>query len=124
MTKTTTVAYFIDDNIRKCGKTTRQITGEVGFISLDMIKMIQKGVTKVPLHKVGPIADAIEVDPLYLFSLVMQEYYPETYDSLSRVLKGLELTEDELRFMRTFRRMQEEEKETKSRRPKRKVEVS
>jgi hypothetical protein len=110
MAKTTTVAYFINESIRKCGKTHRQITGEVGFISLDMIPSIAKGTEKVPLHKVGPIADAIGVDPLYLFSLVMQEDFPETYDSLCPILKGLELTEEEMRFLRTFRKMQEEEK--------------
>lgn len=118
MTKTTTVANFINESIRKSGKTHRQITGIVGFLGLDMIPRIAKGTERVPLHKVGPIADALGVDPLYLFSLVMQEYYPETYDSLSRVLKGLELTEDELKFLRTLRRMEEENNEAKPLRPR------
>ena len=110
MKRDTTVAHFINENIRKCGKTQRQITGEVGFISLNMMTMLKQGTTKVPLHKVGPIAEALEVDPLYLFSLVMQEYYPETYESLCPILKGFELTEEDMRFLRTFRKMQDEEK--------------
>lgn len=110
MKRVTTVAAFINENIRKCGKTQKRITGEVGFISLNMMTMLKNGTTKVPLHKVGPIAEALEVDPLYLFSLVMREYYPETYDSLVPILKGLELTEDEMRFLRTFRKMQDEER--------------
>lgn len=110
MKKDMMVADFISDSIRKCGKTQRQITGEVGFLSLNMMTMLKQGLTKVPLHKVGPIAEALEVDPLYLFSLVMKEYYPETYDSLSPILQGLKLSEEEMRFLRAFRKMQDDER--------------
>ena len=103
--KKQTVAEYISEQIRISGRLQREIAVEIGYDKPNMITMIKKGLTPLPLDKVGPLAYALEIDPLHLFKLVMAEYYPATFDALRPFLRGLDLSEDELRILANYRAM-------------------
>jgi len=91
-----TVAAFLAREIDASDKTQLQITAEVGFDSPNMISMVKQGRTKVPLARVGPLAQALGIDPAYLFRLVMQEYLPDTAQGTTR-LRGVATSNHSLR---------------------------
>lgn len=60
------VADFIASRIKHVGKTQREIAREAGFVRPNVLTMIKRGQTKVPLARVGALARALETDPLML----------------------------------------------------------
>lgn len=100
-----TVAEFISHQIKLSGKSQAQIARELGYEKPNIITMFKQGKTRIPLDKIGPIADALEINPALLLKKVMDEYMPETLASLQRVLKGLELTQNELDLIEAYRRV-------------------
>ena len=74
-----TVAKFIDQQITYREKLQEKIAAECGFANSNIISMIKNGVTKLPLAKVGVMAKALDVDPVYLLRLTMTEYMPEVW---------------------------------------------
>jgi transcriptional regulator with XRE-family HTH domain len=100
-----TVAEFIAHKIKLSGKSQAQIARELGYDKPNIITMFKQGKTRIPLDKVGVIADALEINPALLLNKVMGEYMPETLASLQCVLKGLELTQNELELIEAYRRV-------------------
>ena len=83
MTKTKmTVAQFLTMKIDESGKTQREIATEVGYDAANVITMFKQGSTKLPLNTVGPIARALDVDPVFLLRLAFNEYFPETFEAV------------------------------------------
>lgn len=98
-----TVAEFLADSIALINKTQAQIAAECGFESPNVITMFKKGQTKLPINRVGPLAKALNVDPVHLLRLVLLEYLPDTWETIETTLQTTLLTENELELVRRFR---------------------
>ena len=64
--------------------------------------MIKQGRTKLPLAKIGAMAEALETDPVQLLKLTLREYMPETWAVVERHFEEA-LTSDELNLIRAMR---------------------
>jgi hypothetical protein len=84
--KTMTVARFIGQQIAISGVSQRAIATACGYSNANMITMIKKGATKLPLNKVAHMARALNADPVHLLRLAISEYEPETWSVIVRIL--------------------------------------
>ena len=100
-----TVAEYLTQKIAESGKTQRVIAEECGFESPNIITMLKKGDTRLPLSRIESLASALNVDPARLLRLVMLEYMPRTWDSIEWMLKGSIMTDSELRLVSAFRQL-------------------
>jgi hypothetical protein len=82
-----TVAQYIERQIALCGRSQREIASELGYQNHNVISMIKQGQTKLPLDKVGLMAKALGVDPMYLLRLVMSEYSPKAWETVEQILQ-------------------------------------
>src|SRR5690606_23967372 len=57
-------------------KTQQQIAREAGFPRSNMLSMIKKGKTRLPLERVPALAKALEIDPAVLFRVALKELWP------------------------------------------------
>jgi hypothetical protein len=98
------VAKFLEQQIAMSDKPQREIAAECGYEKPNIMTMFKTGQTKVPLNKVGLIAKAINVDPIYMLKLVLSEYSPETWDAIEGILGQERLVSSQemelLKFMR------------------------
>jgi len=101
--KPKTVAEYINWQVDLCGKKQYQIAEEAGFEKPNIVTMIKQGKTKLPLEKIGRFAKAIEVDPIHLFKLCMQEYLPETWDEIQKMFSQPVLTTNEVAILKVIR---------------------
>ena len=102
-----TVAGFLTAKINESSKTQREIAAEVGYDAPNIITMFKNGDTKLPLTIVGPIAMALDVDPVYLLRLVFSEYFPETFSAVEHALNTTIVTENERKMLDSFRHLTE-----------------
>ena len=100
-----TVAEFLTHAISNSGKTQRLIADELGYDNANVISMFKQGSSPVPLKKIGPLAKALDIDPVSFLRLVMLEYMPETYEAIEGVLSVPMLTEKEIKLIESFREM-------------------
>ncbi len=85
-TKKTTAAAFIAERVNASNKTPGEIAREIGYEGREsMIAMIASGRSKLPINKIIPFANAIGVDPVFLFRLVLGEYSPETLETIDQL---------------------------------------
>lgn len=101
--KPRTVAEYIDRQIDLCGKKQIDIAQQAGFDKPNMVTMIKQGKTKLPLEKIGRMAKALEVDPLHLFTLTMQEYQPDTWAEIQKLFGQPVMTVNELEILEVIR---------------------
>lgn len=94
MTKTT-VAEFLSIQMEASGKLQTEIARDVGFDKPNVITMIKQGKTKLPLAKIGLMAQSLGIDPQFLLGMVMEEYHPEAWDVMSGILNTQPLTSNE-----------------------------
>jgi hypothetical protein len=99
------VAQYIEQQVAICGRSQKEIADEIGYPNANIITMFKKGLTKVPLPKVGVLAKALGVDPAFMMRLVMGEYMPETWEALEQIF-GTEkfVTADELALIKFLRK--------------------
>lgn len=102
MEKNCAVATFIRNRIQVLGKRQSDIAAECGFESANVITMIKQGKTKLPIGKVGPMAKALEADPVQLLKLCMSEYQPQTWAAIEPFLDHA-FTKDERALIYHFR---------------------
>lgn len=96
------VAQFIRERIDFLGKPQKDVAVEAGFEHPNVITMIKQGKTKLPIAKIGPMATALETDPLQLLKLCLSHYYPDTWKAIEPFLESA-LTEDEVRLLGALR---------------------
>jgi transcriptional regulator with XRE-family HTH domain len=101
--KTKSVADYITNQINACGKSQIQIAEEVGFDKPNVITMIKQGKTKVPVSKIGSMAKALEVDPIFFLKLCMQEYMPDFLDTVVAITEQPIITANELELVKAVR---------------------
>lgn len=98
------VNEYLAQQIDLCGKSQKEIAAEVGFPKPNIISMLKSGDTKLPIPKVGPMAKALGVDPVFLFRLVMQEYEPETWETIEGAILNMPVISDnEFEIVRILR---------------------
>lgn len=76
---TETVAEFIDRHIRMSGKPLSQIAEECGFKKANFLSMIRHGRSNLPIHRVLPMAKALNVPERTLAEMVLKECVPDTW---------------------------------------------
>lgn len=96
------VANYIARRIEISGQFQKDIAEKVGFDKPNMITMIKQGKTRLPLDKIGPMAKALEVDPVQLLKLCMEEYHPNTWKAIAPFLESA-MTSDERRLLNALR---------------------
>lgn len=67
-------------------KTQKQIAAEIGYTKPNIITMFKQGLTNLPINKVDAMARAIHADPVFLLRLVLSEYMPDSYETITRIL--------------------------------------
>lgn len=85
-----TVASYLTDQIDlivgRGEKTQKQIAAELGYTKPNIITMFKQGLTNLPINKVELMAKAIHADPVYLLRLALEEYMPEAYETITKIL--------------------------------------
>lgn len=103
--KQLTVAEYLDRQIDLSGKTQTEIAREAGFNKPNIITMLKKGQTKLPVAKVAAMAKALGIDPIHLFRMVMSEYEPETWTAIEEmILHQPVISDNEFEIIRTIRK--------------------
>jgi hypothetical protein len=97
-----TVAQYVEQQIALSNKTQKQIADEIGYDKANIITMIKTGATKLPINKVGPLARALHVDPAHLLRLVMEEYLPETWETIQGIVGQSLLSDGEVEVLRVI----------------------
>jgi hypothetical protein len=97
------VSEYITWQIALCGKPQIDIAKEAGFDRPNVITMIKQGKTKVPLNKMGSMAKALEIDPVFFFKLCMSEYMPDLLDMIAAITNQPIVTRNEMDFIEVIR---------------------
>ena len=101
--KATTVADYVAQQIALCGKDQTTIAEEVGFKKPNVITMIKQGKTKVPLERVGSMAKALNVDPVFFLKMVINEYLPDLMPAIVAITGQPVITANEMEFINVIR---------------------
>lgn len=97
-----TVAEYLAHQLRVCGMTQKQVAEAAGFPNPNVISMMKRGQTKVPLDKVPALARALGVDPAHFLRIVMLEYTPENWKAVQEAL-GFVLSRNERELIEGLR---------------------
>tara|TARA_B100000929_G_scaffold287774_1_gene275043 strand:+ start:505 stop:909 length:405 start_codon:yes stop_codon:yes gene_type:complete len=62
--------------------TNQDIANRLGYANANVISMIKKGRTKLPLDKVKKMADALGVDRVRLMRMALSEYMGDAYEDI------------------------------------------
>lgn len=82
--------------------TNQDIATRIGYANPNVISMIKKGRTKLPVDKVIKMADALGVDRARLMRLVMTEYMPDAYEAIVKCI-GEPITQNERVVLEVWR---------------------
>lgn len=102
MNQVSETARYISARIDASNKSAQQIAMESGFDSAGDVALIRSGSARLPIAKIGKIAKALSTDPVQLMSICLQEYFPETWASISPFLDAA-FTADELSLIKGLR---------------------
>lgn len=99
-----TVAEYLTAQIALRGKAQLEIAREMGYENANIITMLKQGKSGLPLFRIGKLAESLGVDPVYLFTLCMSEYHPETWETMQQyILKQPMVTQNELEILEVVR---------------------
>ncbi len=73
------LATLLDRYLAASQKPLRRIAKEAGFAMPNMLSMIRKGQTKVPLTRIPALAHSLGLDERALFEAALREYQPELW---------------------------------------------
>ena len=96
------LANFISAQIDICQYSQKEISEMLGYAKPNIITMFKQGITKVPIDKVGPFAEALGVDPVKMLRMAMLEYMPGTWDAIQDVI-GYAVTRNEREIVDLYR---------------------
>lgn len=82
--------------------TNQDIANRLGYANANVISMIKKGRTKLPLDKVKKMADALGVDRARLLRMALSEYMGDAYKDIVEVL-GEPTTQNERVLLQVWR---------------------
>ena len=96
------VADFIANRQSMLDMTNQEVADLVGYPNGNVMSMIKKGRTKLPLERVPAMAEALAVDKAKLMRMVMREYMPDTLKAIETCL-GATVTRNELALIEIWR---------------------
>lgn len=102
-----TVAEYLTSLIEISDKSQAEIAEEANLGKPNIISMMKKGTTKVPLHKAPGLAKSLNVDPTHFTMRCLREYYPQVAEALEQA--GIEpVSENEREILNTIRQVSSE----------------
>ena len=84
-------------------KSQAEVATEAGFNSANVMSMLKVGSTRLPLDRVPALAAALEVDPVHLFLLAIEQLAGDTTAMAFQKIFGNVVTENELDWVRAVR---------------------
>ena len=99
------VAEYLDAQINLSGLKQKDIATALGYTKPNIVTMFKQGLTKLPIEKVGPFANVLGVDPVHLLRIVMNDYMPDTYNAVVKMLGQEPITEHELAIVTAIREL-------------------
>lgn len=102
METTSPVARLIAERIDAMKQLQKDIAMKAGFDKPNIITMIKQGKTRLPLDKVGPMALALEIDPVLLLEMCIEEYHPATWRAIAPYMRSA-ITQGELIMLTALR---------------------
>ena len=103
MTNGVTLQEYLDKQIAFSSRSQKDIATDCGY-QPNVITMIKQGRTKLPIAKVYPLAVALGIDPVHLLRLTMNEYQPETWLAVEKIM-GFSVSTNEKEIISTLRTM-------------------
>ena len=103
--QTITVADYLDKQLALCGKTQTEVCIEIGYKNPNLITMLKRGKTKLPINKVKALSKSLGVDPVYFLKLAMQEYTPDTWDVIQDIMGSEVISDDEYAVINLIRQV-------------------
>ena len=70
---------------KSLGKTQGHIAREIGYERANMLSMLKRGSTKVPLEKIPALGRALNIDPAFLYRLALEQYWPNEYRTIVEI---------------------------------------
>ena len=80
------IHHFLAQRIDQLGLSQRSLAAALGYDKPNIITMFKQGHTKVPLNKVPELADALQVDRVWLLRLALAEYDPKLLTAIDALL--------------------------------------
>ncbi|BBI61796.1 helix-turn-helix domain-containing protein [Vreelandella sulfidaeris] len=96
------IEEFITERQLDLGLTNQDIATGIGYANQNVISMIKKGRTKLPIDKVEKLARVLSVDESKLMRMALNEYMPDTLKVIERCL-GATVTKNELALLEIWR---------------------
>jgi hypothetical protein len=84
-------------------KSQAEIATSAGFGNANMMSMLKAGSVRLPLDRVPALAAALEVDPVHLFLLAIEQLAGDTTAIAFQKIFGAVVTENELDWVRAVR---------------------
>lgn len=83
---------FLAHHIQRAGLTNREVARACGFRRPNVVSMIKHGHTRLPLERLGAMANILEIDAFNLYCRFMHEYFPDTWEDLKPLIPGADQT--------------------------------
>ena len=101
----TRLAKFLEVRLLelKHKKTQAEIADEAGFVNPNMLTMIKKGSTKLPIDRVPALAKALESDPALLLRLALEQSEGSTAAVAIYEIIGQPTTKNEMAWIAEIR---------------------
>ena len=101
----TRLAKFLDSRLLEMRhkKTQAEIAEEVGFVNPNMVTMLKKGATKLPIDRVPALAKALESDPALLLRLALEQSEGSTAAAAIFEIIGQPITKNEMAWIMEIR---------------------
>ena len=99
------IAKYIDKKIDdlKGVKTQREIAQEAGYETSNIISMLKRGESRVPLEKIPLLSKALGVDPAHMFRLALEQYWPDRGDIIAKLFGRLASENEEEILLKPWR---------------------
>ena len=97
----TRLAKFLETRVLelKHKKTQAEIAEEAGFVNQNMITMLKKGSTKVPIDRVPALAGALDCDPALLLRLALEQSEGSTAAAAIYEIIGQPISKNEMAWI-------------------------
>jgi len=97
------VADYLTTLIKNSGKTQATIAKESGFTTPNMITMLKKGQSKIPLGRVPALAKSLGADPAEMLNHCLEAYDPELYRVVAAVSPAMLISQKEFKIIQALR---------------------
>lgn len=99
------LAKFLEARLMELKRKKKQteIAEEAGFINPNMLTMIKKGSTKLPVDRVPALAAALDCDPALLLRLALEQSEGSTVAAAIYEIIGQPITKNEMAWIKEIR---------------------